>query len=183
MPSGPVRLTERENFQRQESSARSRSGEWRQDPAPENDRSRESSRGVSLGEGERHGVFPGMRGAAEPGAAREALNTACSGDVRDMLDTCLEELWNISRRHRAGEGWRNIAIDIPATDRKLHGLIDAMTQTFPGHDAAKEIVRLLEEIQTSLRFMVGSSSYDSARFNNAFDAFMQAQKVFRTRVK
>lgn len=117
------------------------------------------------------------------GAAREASNAACSGDARDMLDTCLEEVWNISRRHRAGEDWRNIATDISATDRKLHGLVDAMTQTFPGHEAAKEVVRLLKDVQKNLGVMVGRSSYDKARFNNAFDALMQAKKVFRIRVK
>ena len=117
------------------------------------------------------------------GTVREASTAACSGDLRDMLDTCLEEVWNISRRHRAGEDWQNIATDIPATDRKLHELVKAMTQTFPGHDAANDVVRLLKDGQKKLRAMAGRSSYDEAQFNNAFDALMQAQKVFRTRVK
>ena len=58
-----------------------------------------------------------------------------------------------------------------------------MTQTFPGHEAAKDVVRLLKDAQKSLGVMAGRSSYDKARFNNAFDALMQAKKVFRIRVK
>ncbi len=214
----------------QESSARSRTAEWRQAPAPENDRFRDFSRGVSLAEaqgpshgdirseaedagsfgavsgafvagtfGRESGASPSSGAVTEPcgasakepvtmppqsfGAACEASTAACSGDVRDMLDTCLEEVRNISRRHRAGEAWRNIAADIPATDRKLYELVDAMTHAFPGHAAAKGVVRLLKEGQQKLRAMTGPSSYDEALFNNAFDALMQAQKIFRTLVK
>ncbi len=117
------------------------------------------------------------------GAAREASTAACSGDLRDMLDTCLEEVWNISRRHRADEDWQNIKIDILVTASKLHELVDAMTRTFPGHDAANKVVHLLKEGQQKLRAMTGPSSYDEALFNNAFDALMQAKKIFRTLVK
>ena len=117
------------------------------------------------------------------GAAREASTAACSGDVRDMLDNCLEAVWNIHHRHMADEDWQDIKIDIPATASKLHGLVDAMTHAFPGHAAAKGVVRLLKEGQQKLRAMTGPSSYDEALFNNAFDALMQAQKIFRTLVK
>ena len=96
---------------------------------------------------------------------------------------CLEEVRNISRRHREGEAWRNIAADIPATDRKLYELVDAMTHTFPDSDAAKDVVHLLKEGQQKLRAMTGPSFYDEAQFNSAFDALMQAQKIFRTLVK
>ena len=202
----------------QESSARSRTSEWREAPAPENDRGRDFTRGVSFGEAqgpshgdirseaEDEGSFGAVSGAfvagtfgresgASPssgpvtvppqsfGAAREASTAACSGDVRDMLDMCLEEVRNISRRHREGEAWRNIAADIPATDRKLYELVDAMTHAFPGHAAARGVVRLLKEGQQKLRAMTGPSSYDEALFNNAFDALMQAKKIFRTLVK
>lgn len=117
------------------------------------------------------------------GAAREASTAACSGDVRDMLDNCLEAVWNIHHRHMADEDWQDIRIDIPATTGQINGLVNAMTQTFPGHNAAKYVVPLLKDGQKKLRAMAGRSSYDEAQFNNAFDALMQAQKVFRTLVK
>lgn len=178
----------------QESSARSRTAEWRQAPAPENDRFRDFSRGVSLAEaqgpshgdirseaedagsfgavsgafvagtfGRKSGASPSSgpvtvswgASAKEPvtmppqslGAAREASTAACSGDVRDMLDNCLEAVWNIHHRHMADEDWQDIRIDILATTGQINGLVNAMTQTFPGHNAAKYVVPLLKDGQ------------------------------------
>ena len=74
-PSGPVSSTERGVCRMQESSARSRTAEWREAPAPENDRGRDFTRGVSFGEAQ--GLSRGdIRSEAEDAGSFGAVSGA-----------------------------------------------------------------------------------------------------------